>query len=117
MGNYFTAFLIGGLICALGQIFLDNTKYKPAHLLVLLVVLGAVLTGLGWYQPLIEFAGAGVTIPVSSFGNILTRGVLTEAKRFGLLGLFKGVLEVASAGVSAAVIIAVFMALIFNPKA
>lgn len=117
MGNYFTAFLIGGLICGLGQIFLDNTNYKPAHLLVALVVLGAVFTGLGWYEPLIKFAGAGVTIPVSNFGNILTKGVLMEAGRDGLLGLFKGLLEVGSAGISASVIIAFFMAVIFNPKA
>ncbi|MEJ6949777.1 stage V sporulation protein AE [Natronospora cellulosivora (SeqCode)] len=116
MGNYFTAFLVGGLICGLGQIFLDNTKYKPAHLLVGLVVLGAILSGLGLYDPLIEFAGAGAMIPVSSFGNILTKGVVTEAGKYGLLGLFKGVLEVASAGISAAVIIAFFVALLFKPK-
>ncbi len=117
MGNFFTAFLIGGLICGLGQIFLDNTKYKPAHLLVGLVILGAILTGLGWYEPLIKFAGAGVTTPVSSFGNILTKGVLMEAEKDGLLGLFKGLLEVGSAGISASVIIAFFVAIIFNPKA
>lgn len=116
MGNYFTAFLVGGLICGLGQIFLDNTKYKPAHLLVILVILGSVFTGLEWYKPLTEFAGAGVTIPVSSFGNILTKGVLMEAQKDGLLGLFKGLLEVGSAGISASVIIAFFIAIIFNPK-
>ena len=116
MGNYFTAFLIGGLICGLGQIFLDNSKYKPAHLLVGLVVLGSIVTGLGWYDPLKQFAGAGVTIPVASFGNILTKGVLMEAKKDGFLGLLKGVFELASAGVSASVIIAFFIALVFNPK-
>lgn len=116
MGNYFTAFLVGGIICALGQVFLDNTKYTPAHLLVGLVVLGSIFTGLGWYEPLIKFAGAGVTIPVSNFGYILTKGVLVEAERDGLLGLFKGVLEIASSGVSASVIIAFFVAVIFNPK-
>ena len=116
MGNYLTAFLVGGLICGLGQLFLDNSKYKPAHLLVGLVVLGSIFTALDWYQPLIEFAGAGMTVPVSNFGNILTRGVLMEAEREGFLGMLKGVLEVASAGISASVIIAFFMALIFNPK-
>jgi stage V sporulation protein AE len=116
MGSYLTAFLIGGLICALGQIFLDNTSYKPAHLLVGLVVLGSIITGLGWYEPLIEFAGAGVTIPVSSFGNVLTKGVLMEAGKDGLLGLFKGLLEVASAGIGASVIIAFVIAIIFNPR-
>ncbi len=116
MGLYIAAFLVGGLICGLGQLFLDYTNYKPGHLLVGLVVLGSIFTALGWYKPLINFAGAGVTIPVSSFGNILTRGVLTEARRDGLLGLLTGILEVASAGVSAAVIIAFFMAIIFEPK-
>lgn len=116
MGNFFTAFLVGGFICALGQVFLDNTKYTPAHLLVGLVVLGSVFTGLGLYEPLVKFAGAGVTIPVSNFGHVLTKGVLMEAERDGLLGLFNGVLEVASSGVSASVIIAFFIALLFNPK-
>ncbi|MFW6022713.1 MAG: stage V sporulation protein AE [Halanaerobiaceae bacterium] len=116
MGSYLTAFLIGGLICALGQIFLDNTSYTPAHLLVGLVVAGSILTGIGWYEPLIEFAGAGITIPVSNFGNILTKGVLEAVQKDGIYGLFQGVLEVASAGVSASVLIAFFIALIFNPK-
>lgn len=116
MGNFVTAFLVGGFICALGQIFLDNTQYTPAHLLVGLVVLASILTGLGWYEPLIEFAGAGMTIPVANFGHILTKGVLMEAQKDGLLGLFKGVFEVASAGVSASVIIAFFIAILFNPK-
>jgi stage V sporulation protein AE len=116
MSIYLTAFLIGGLICGLGQIMLDNTKYTPAHLLVFLVVIGAIITGFGWYEPLIKFSGAGVTIPVSNFGYILTKGVLMEAERDGLLGLFKGVLEIASAGVSASVIIAFFISIIFNPR-
>jgi stage V sporulation protein AE len=116
MGNYLTAFLLGGLICALGQVFLDNTKYTPAHLLVVLVVLGSIFTGLGWYEPLIKFAGAGVTTPVSNFGYVITKGVLEAASKDGLIGLFKGVLEVASAGISASVIIAFFIALIFNPR-
>ncbi len=116
MGNYFTAFLVGGFICAISQIILDNTKYTPAHLLVGLVIAGSLLTGLGYYQPLIEFAGAGATIPVANFGHILTKGVLLEAKKDGLLGLFKGVFEIASAGISASIIIAFFIALIFDPK-
>lgn len=116
MGSYLTAFLVGGFICAIGQIVLDNTSYTPAHLLVGLVVLGSIITGLGWYKPLIKFAGAGVTIPVANFGYILTTGVMEAAKKDGILGLFKGVLEMASAGVSASVIIAFFIAIIFKPK-
>ncbi|ACL69464.1 stage V sporulation protein AE [Halothermothrix orenii] len=116
MGNYLTAFFVGGLICALGQIFLDNTKYTPAHLLVGLVILGSIFTGLGWYDKLIKFAGAGITVPVSNFGYVLTKGVLMEAQKDGLLGLFKGVFKMASAGVSASVIIAFFIASLFNPR-
>lgn len=109
------AFIVGGLICVTGQIFLDNTNYTPAHLLVILVVLGSIVTGLGWYEPLIKFAGAGVTIPVANFGYILTKGVIEAASRDGLLGLFKGILEIASAGVGASVVIAFFIAIIFKP--
>lgn len=110
------AFIVGGIICALGQVFLDNTKYTPAHLLVSLVVIGSVLTALGIYDKLVEFAGSGATVPVSNFGYILTKGVLAEAKRDGLLGLFKGVLEVGSAGVSASVIFGFLAAILFRPK-
>ncbi|MCK4260561.1 MAG: stage V sporulation protein AE [Halanaerobiales bacterium] len=110
------AFIVGGLICALGQIFLDKTRYTPAHLLVTLVVLGSILTALGVYDWLIDFAGAGVGVPVSNFGYILTKGVLMEAERDGILGLFKGVLEVASSGVSASVIFGFLIAVFFKPK-
>ncbi|GAB6098976.1 stage V sporulation protein AE [Halanaerocella petrolearia] len=114
--SYLMAFLIGGLICGLGQLFLDFTNYTPAHLLVLLVVIGSLLTGLGLTQPLIDLAGAGVTVPVMNFGFILTKGVLLEVERDGFLGLFTGVLEIGSAGVSAAIVIGFLMAAIFRPK-
>ncbi|SJZ62340.1 stage V sporulation protein AE [Selenihalanaerobacter shriftii] len=114
--NYLTAFLVGGLVCGLGQIFLDFTNYTPAHLLVILVVIGAILTGLGWFQPIIDFAGAGITVPVINFGHVLTKGVLTEVEREGILGLFAGILEVGSTGVSASVVIGFLMAVIFHPK-
>ncbi len=117
MGNYLSAFLVGGLICAIGQIFLDNTNFKPAHLLVGLVVLGSILTGFGLYEPLKEFAGAGVTIPVSSFGNILTQGVIEGISNEGAFGLFTGLLKTASAGIGASIIFGFFIALLFSPKA
>ncbi|WP_027340012.1 stage V sporulation protein AE [Halonatronum saccharophilum] len=113
---YIMAFLVGGLICGLGQIFLDFTKYTPAHLLVIVVVIGSILTGLGLYEPLVEFAGAGVTVPVMNFGNILTQGVLVETKRGGFLGLFSGILEIGGTGVAAAILIGFIMAAIFRPK-
>ena len=116
MIKYLLAFLVGGLICGSGQLFLDFTKFTPAHLLVLLVVIGCILTGVGLYSELIEFVGAGVTVPVMNFGYILTKGVLMEVEKNGVLGLFTGVLEIASAGVSAAIIISFLIAVIFNPQ-
>lgn len=110
------AFLVGGLICALGQVFLDNTKYTPAHLLVALVVIGSLLTGLGIYDVLVDFSGAGVGVPVSNFGYILTKGVMLEVKSHGVFGLFSGVLEIASAGVSASVIFGFLAAILFRAK-
>ncbi|OCL27008.1 stage V sporulation protein AE [Orenia metallireducens] len=116
MNLYLMAFLVGGLICALGQLFLDFTNYTPAHLLVTMVVIGAILTGIGVYDYLIDVAGAGVTVPVMNFGYILTQGVMKEAENDGFLGLFAGILEMGSIGVSASIIIGFLMAAIFRPK-
>lgn len=114
--DYLMAFLVGGFICSLGQIFLDNTKYTPGHLMVLLVVSASILTGLGLYDHLITLGGAGATTPVSNFGYILTRGVVQEAQRDGFLGLLTGVLEIGSAGISASIIFAFLVALFFRPR-
>lgn len=114
--DYIMAFFVGGFICALGQIFLDTTKYTSGHLMVLLVVIASIMTGLGLYDQLISIGGAGATTPVSNFGYILTRGVVMEAKRDGLLGLLTGVLEVGSAGISASILFAFLVALFFRPK-
>lgn len=116
MGSFSMAFVIGGLICALGQIFLDCTTYKPGHLLVLLVVVGAVLTGLGLYEPLVDLAGAGATVPVASFGHVLTRGVLMEVDRDGAIGLFRGTMEVAGGGITASILFGFLISIIFRPK-
>ncbi|MCK8827087.1 stage V sporulation protein AE [Natroniella acetigena] len=116
MSLYIMAFLVGGLICALGQLFLDFTNYTPAHLLVGVVVTGAILSGLGLYEPLIDIAGAGATVPVMNFGHILTSGVLMEVERDGFLGLFAGVLEQGSIGITASIIIGFLTAAIFKPK-
>ena len=116
MELYLMAFLVGGLICALGQLFLDYTDYSPGHLLVILVIIGAILTGLGIYPYLLDVAGAGVSVLVMNFGYILTRGVLMEVNQESLLGLFAGVLEKGSIGVSAAILIGFLMSVIFKPK-
>lgn len=116
MGTYWTAFLIGGLICIIGQLLMDLTKMTPAHVMTTLVVSGAVLGGLGLYDPLIEFAGAGATVPITSFGNSLVKGALAEAEQHGLIGIITGIFEVTSAGISAAIIFGFFAAIIFKPK-
>ena len=113
---FFWAFVVGGLICVLGQIMFDIFKLSPAHTLSLLVVLGAIMDGFGLYEPLIDFAGAGATVPITSFGNSLVHGALAEAEKHGLIGVVTGMFEVTSAGISAAIIFGVIGALLFKPK-
>ncbi len=114
--DFFWAFVIGGAICVLGQICLDGFKLTPAHTMVLLVVAGAVVDGLGLYDPFIRFAGAGATVPITSFGNALVHGALEEAKRDGWVGVITGIFEVTSAGISAAIIFSFIASLFFKPK-
>ncbi len=116
MGTFLTAFVVGGLICVIGQLLMDLTSLTPAHVLCILVVAGAILDGFGLYEPLISFAGAGATVPITSFGNALVHGALTEVKKDGLIGVLTGIFEVTSAGISAAIIFGFFTALIFRPK-
>lgn len=116
MDKFFWAFIIGGLICVIAQIMMDVFKLTPAHTTSTLVVAGAILGGLGLYEPLIKFAGAGASVPISSFGNSLVKGALAEAKRSGLVGVLTGIFEVTSAGISAALIFAFLGSLIFKPK-
>ncbi|CEI84473.1 stage V sporulation protein AE [Oceanobacillus oncorhynchi subsp. incaldanensis] len=113
---FFWAFVIGGLICVIGQIMFDVFKLSPAHTLSILVIAGAILDGLGWYEPLIDFAGAGATVPITSFGNSLVHGAMQEADKHGLIGVVTGMFEVTSAGISAAIIFGVIGAMIFKPK-
>jgi stage V sporulation protein AE len=110
------AFIIGGGICVIGQIMMDALKLTPAHTTSTLVVIGSILGGLGLYEPLVKFAGAGATVPISSFGNSLVKGALVEAERDGLIGVLTGIFEVTSAGISAAIIFGFLAALIFKPK-
>lgn len=110
------AFLVGGAICAIAQLAMDLTCLPPAHIMVLTVIVGAILSGLGLYEPLIRIGGAGATIPLTSFGNALTNGALTGIERYGFLGAFTGVLEEVSLGISVAVFFAWAAALFFNPK-
>lgn len=114
--DFLKAFLVGGAICLVGQVLLDVFRLTPAHTMTALVVTGAILGGFGLYDALIEFAGAGASVPIMSFGNALVHGALDEAKQHGLLGVLIGIFQVTSAGVSAAIIFSFLAALVFKPK-
>ncbi|GIN57447.1 stage V sporulation protein AE [Lederbergia ruris] len=116
LAMFFWSFMIGGLICMIGQLIMDTLKLTPGHMLSLFVVIGAVLAGLGLYEPLIDFAGAGATIPITSFGNSLVKGAMAEADKHGLVGVLTGMFEVTSSGISAAIVFGFIGALIFKPK-
>jgi stage V sporulation protein AE len=116
MGTFLTAFIVGGLICVVGQLLMDLTKLTPAHILCTFVVCGAILSGFGLYKPFIEFAGAGATVPIVSFGNSLVEGVLEEVKKDGFIGVLSGIFNVTSAGISAAIIFGFLTSLLFRPK-
>lgn len=113
---YFWAFVVGGLICVIGQLMFDVFKLSPGHTLSILVVSGAVLDGLGLYEPLIDFAGAGATVPITSFGNSLVHGAMAEGEAHGLIGIVTGMFEVTSSGISAAIIFGMIGAIIFRPR-
>lgn len=116
MAIFIWAFIVGGLICVIGQIMMDVFKLTPAHTMSTLVVAGAILGGLGLYEPLIKFAGAGASVPISSFGNALVKGALMEAEKTGAIGVLTGIFEVTSSGISAAIIFAFMASLIFKTK-
>ena len=100
----------------IGQLLMDVGKLTPAHTMSLLVVAGAVLDGLGLYEPLIDFAGAGATVPITSFGNSLVHGAMAEAQSTGVVGIITGIFEVTSAGISAAIIFGFLASLVVKPK-
>lgn len=113
---YIKAFIIGGLICVIGQILIDKTKLTPGRILVLFVVTGAILSGLGLYQKLVDYAGAGATIPITGFGHSLTKGAIKGVHERGLLGAFAGGVVSTAAGITAAVVFGYLMALLFKPQ-
>lgn len=114
--DYLKAFAVGGLLCVIGQLLIDYTKLTPARILTLYVVIGAVLGALGLYQPLVDWAGAGATVPLTGFGNALAQGVKKAVAEKGLLGAFTGGFTAAAGGTCAAVFFALIAALIFKPK-
>jgi stage V sporulation protein AE len=116
MDKFIWAFIIGGLICVVGQLLLDGLKLTPAHTTVTLVVVGAILGGLGLYDPLVKFAGAGASVPISSFGNSIVKGALKEYAAIGPIGILTGIFSITSGGISSAIIFGFLGALIFKPK-
>lgn len=116
MEKFLWAFIVGGIICVIGQLMLDGLKLTPAHTTSTLVVVGAILGGLGLYEPLVKFAGAGASVPISSFGNSLVKGALKEYESSGIIGVLTGIFQITSAGISAAIIFSFMGALIFKSK-
>lgn len=114
--DYLNAFWVGGLICALVQILLDRTKMMPGRVMVLLVCAGAVLAFLGVYEPFVEYAGAGASVPLLGFGNTLWKGVKEAIDQNGFLGTFMGGFKAGATGISAALIFGYIASLIFEPK-
>ena len=112
--NYLKAFLVGGAFCAVGQVFIDYTKLTPARILVSYVVLGVALQGLGLYQPIIDFAGAGATVPLTGFGSALAKGVREAVARDGFLGIFSGGMQATATGITVAILSGMVVAMLFR---
>ena len=115
--NYVWAFVAGGLICVVGQLFIDYTKLSPARILTGYVVAGVILSAVGLYKPLVDFAGAGATVPLTGFGYSLAMGAIEAVNKYGLIGALAGGVTRAAAGISAAILFGLLNALIFKPHA
>mgnify|MGYP001625190009 CR=1 FL=1 len=113
---FLKAFFVGGAICLIGQLLVDYTKLTPARILVTFVVLGVVLGGLGLYQPLVDWAGAGATVPLTGFGNTLVQGTKAAIREDGLLGVLTGPLSAGSAGITAAILCGLIVSFLAKPK-
>ena len=114
--QYLNAFLCGGVLCAVGQVLLDRTKLTPARILVCYVTAGVLLGGLGLYAPLVEWAGAGATVPLTGFGFTLAKGVQKAVSQHGLLGALTGGISATAGGITAAIFFGYLVALLFKPK-
>ena len=114
--QYMWAFIIGGMLCVAGQLLISLTRLTPARVLVIFVTAGVVLTALGVYRPIVEFAGAGATVPLTGFGYCLAKGAIEGAKTEGLMGALTGGIKSTAAGVAAAIVFGYLFALVFRPK-
>ena len=114
--TFLWAFVVGGALCVLAQLMVDLTPFTPAHVMVLFVVLGVIAGGLGWYGPLVKFAGAGATVPLPGFGYTMVEGIDKAVRHEGLMGLLTGGITAAAGGIKAAVLFGLAAALVFKPK-
>lgn len=114
--DYLKAFFVGGILCMLGQVLIDKTKLTPARILVSYVIIGVVLGGIGLYPRLVEFAGAGASVPLMGFGNTLAKGVREAIDKDGFLGIFTGGLKATAGGITAAIAAGLLASLLFKPK-
>ena len=114
--DYLKAFLVGGIICVIAQLLIDYTKLTPAKILVSFVVLGVILGGIGLYEPLVEFAGAGASVPLLGFGNTLAKGVREAVAEKGFLGILTGGLKATAGGITVAIVSGLLVSLIFTPR-
>lgn len=114
--DYLNAFWVGGAICALVQLLMEKTKLMPGRIMVLLVVVGTVISAVGWYEPFQEFAGAGASVPLLGFGNVLMKGVKEAIDEQGFLGLFAGGFKAGAVGTASALIFGYLASIIFKPK-
>ena len=114
--DYVNAFWVGGLICAAVQILMEKTKMMPGRIMVLLVVTGAFISFFGWYEPFVEYAGAGASVPLLGFGNVLMKGVKEAIDEQGFLGLFAGGFKAGAVGTASALIFGYLASIIFKPK-
>lgn len=114
--EYLIAFAVGGAICVIGQLLLDIFRLTPAHVMSSFVVTGAILDGFGIYDKLIEFAGAGATVPITSFGHSLLHGAMQKGEEHGIIGIGMGIFQLTSAGISSAIVFGFIIAILFKPK-
>ncbi len=114
--DYVKSFLVGGAICVLAQILMDKTKLMPGRIMVILVCTGAVLGAVGLYEPFLEWAGCGASVPLTGFGYNLWKGIQDAVDQYGFIGLFRGGFTMAAVGTSAALILAYIASLVFQPK-
>ncbi len=115
--EYVRSFVVGGLICVIAQILMDRTKLLTGRIMVIYVVAGVILTGLGLYQPLVDYAGGGATVPIVGFGYSLAKGVMEEVDKAGLMGVLSGGLKATASGIAAAIAFSYLAALVSSPKA